>query len=126
MIVNAINRYESAQACPKCLYVFSPSRQERRYQMQMETLSDRLMTLSDHHVTIAEVFEHEQGHIGSETLPTDGSRGLRQHFHVMPGQFKIVLVSNDNVKLCAESCISCEEVIMRIDNEPVAMESLGL
>ncbi|MBL7215359.1 MAG: DUF4174 domain-containing protein [Phycisphaerae bacterium] len=101
-----------------CLYVFSPSKQERLYQLQMETLSDRLHTLTEHHITIAEVFEHEQGHIGDEELPHEGCSGLRQQFHILPGQFKVVLASDSAVKLRAESCISCEEVIMRIENEP--------
>lgn len=90
----------------------------------METLSDRLLTLSDHHVTVAEVFEHEQGYLGSEELPSDRSNGLRRHFHIMPGQFKVVLVSDASVKLSAESCVSCEEVIMRIDNEPTEVKHM--
>ena len=126
MDVKSANQSKISRGCSKCLYVFSPSKQERRYQVQMETLSDRIMTLHDHHVTIAEVFEHEQGHFGTEDLPCDGCQGLRQQFHIMPGQFKVVLVSDSNVKLSAESCISCEEVIMRIENEPVELESLGI
>lgn len=125
MIAETPHAKDCKTAGEKCLYVFSPSKQERRYQVQMDALSDRLLTLSDHHVTIAEVFEHECGHVGLEELPCQGGQGLRQQFHVMPGQFKIVLVSDSNVKLCAESFISCEEVIMRIENEPAATESLG-
>jgi len=106
-----------------CLYVFSPSKQDRLYQLQMETLSNRLPTLSDRNITIAEVFEHEQGHIGMDELPRDGSYGLRQQFHVLPGQFKVVLASAASVKLCAESCVSCEEVMMRIENEPTETRS---
>ncbi len=125
MIAETPQTKDCKAANEKCLYVFSPSKQERRYQVQMDALSDRLMTLSDHHVTIAEVFEHERGHVGLEELPCEGCQGLRRQYHVMPGQFKIVLVSDSNVKLCAESCISCEEVIMRIENEPDELESLG-
>lgn len=100
------------------LYVFSPSKQERLYQIQMETLSERQITLNDHHVTVAEVFEHEQGHIGAETIRVESSSGLRREYHIMPGQFKVVLVGKDSsVKLRAESCVSCEEVIMRVENE---------
>ena len=102
-----------------CLYVFSPSKKERLYQLQMDTLADRSLTLTDHHITVAEVFEDEQGHVGDNELPHEGCNGLRQQFHIMPGQFKVVLVSESSVKLCAESCVSCEEVIMRIENEPV-------
>ena len=102
-----------------CLYVFSPSKQDRLYRLQMDTLSERLVTLTDHHVTVAEVFEQEEGHIGDDELPREGCGGLRRQYHVMPGQFKIVLASESSVKLCAESCVSCEEVIMRIENEPI-------
>ena len=101
-----------------CLYVFSPSKQHRLYQLQMETLSDRLNTLNGHDITIAQVFEHEQGHIGNEELPCDNCQKLRQQFHIIPGQFKVMLISESSVKLCAESCVSCEEVIMRVENEP--------
>lgn len=102
-----------------CLYVFSPSKQDRLYQLQKETLSEHLETLTGRHIAIAEVFEHEGGHFGDEELPCEECHGLRQHYHVMPGQFKVVLVNDQSVKLCAESCISCEEVFMRIENEPV-------
>lgn len=102
-----------------CLYVFSPSKQERRYQLQWEKLSDRSHMLSEHEVTIAEVFEQEQGHIGEEEISSNNSEALRQQFHVNPGQFKVVLVSDSGVKLSADSCVSCEEVIMRVENEPI-------
>ena len=101
------------------LYVFSPSKHDRLYQLQMETLSDRLNTLTGHDITVAEVFEHEHGHIGDEELPCENCQKLRQQFHVIPGQFKVVLISESSVKMCAESCVSCEEVIMRVENEPV-------
>ena len=107
------------------LYVFSPSKHDRLYQLQMETLSDRLPTLTDHQITIAEVFEHENGHIGEDELGGENCHGLRQQFHIMPGQFKVVLVSDSAVKLSAESCISCEEVIMRIENEPLETRFSG-
>ena len=106
------------------LYVFSPSKQERLYQLQMDTFADDELVLSEHHVILAEVFEHGQGHVGSEKLHHDNCRGLRQAYHIMPGQFKIVMVGKDSaVKLSAESCISTEEVIMRVENEPAEMES---
>ncbi|MDH4202678.1 MAG: DUF4174 domain-containing protein [Phycisphaerae bacterium] len=100
------------------LYVFSPSKEERLYQLQMDTLSDRQLALNDHDVVIAEVFENEDGHIGVDELPCDRCRGLRQQFHIMPGQFKVMLVDKDSaVKLCAESCVSCEEVFLRVEKE---------
>jgi hypothetical protein len=100
------------------LYVFSPSKEERLYQLQMDTLSDRQLSLDDHDVVIAEVFENEDGHIGVDELPCERCRGLRQQFHIMPGQFKVMLVNKDSsVKLCAESCVSCEEVFLRVEKE---------
>ena len=112
--------FMEAERASMCLYVFSPSKQDRLYQLQRDTLAENLRTLSGHHITIAEVFEHEQGHIGNEELPCDNCHKLRQQFHVIPGQFKVILSNGQSsVKLCAESCVSCEEVIMRIENEPV-------
>ena len=101
-----------------CLFVFSPSKHERRYQMQREKLSDRCHTLDEHHVTIAEIFEEEDGHIGEEEVSIYNADQLRRQFHINPGQFKIVLVSDETIRMCAESCISCEEVIMRVENQP--------
>ena len=102
------------------LYVFSPSKQDRLYQLQMDTLANRQLALDDHHVVIAEVFEHEGGHVGPEKIRIESSTGLRREYHISPGQFKVVLVGKDSaVKLCAESCVSCEEVFMRVENELV-------
>ena len=102
------------------LYVFSPSRHERLYQLQMETLADRQLALHDHDVVVAEVFEHEGGHVGTDEIRVESGPGLRREYHIMPGQFKVVLVGKDSaVKLRAESCVSCEEVIMRVENEHV-------
>lgn len=100
------------------LYVFSPTKEERRYQLQKEKLSDRSHTLSEHEVTVAEVFEHEQGWIGNEELSPYNSEELRRQYRITPGQFKVVLVSDSTIIMCAESCISCEELFMRIENEP--------
>ena len=100
------------------LYVFSPSPNERRYQIQMETLTDRKLALEGHDVVVAEVFESEEGHIGQEEIHVESCDGLRREYHISPGQFKVVLVGKDSsVKLCAESCVSCEEVFMRVENE---------
>lgn len=105
------------------LIVFSPSKNERMYQMQMQSLSDRYLTLNSHNIVVAEVFEVEEGHIGQGHLHGQDSSDLRQEYHIQPGQFKVVLVGKDaSVKLCAESCVSCEEVLMRVDNEPEEME----
>ncbi|MEN8127857.1 MAG: DUF4174 domain-containing protein [Planctomycetota bacterium] len=116
-----ISHSEPAQAAKHTLlYVFSPSKQERLYQIQMDTLTDRQIALNDHDVVIAEIFEHETGHLGSEEIRIENEQGLRREYHIAPGQFKVVLVGKDSaVKLCAESCISCEEVIMRVENEHI-------
>jgi len=85
----------------------------------MDTLTDRQLALSGHDVVVAEVFEHERGHIGADEIRIESGGGLRREYHISPGQFKVVLVGKDSaVKLCAESCVSCEEVFMRIENEP--------
>jgi hypothetical protein len=116
MAIRISNLDEAKAAEGMFLYVFSPSKEERLYQLQMDTLSDRQLALSDHDVVIAEVFENEDGHIGVDELPCDRCRGLRQQFNIMPGQFKVMLVDKDSaVKLCAESCVSCEEVFMRVE-----------
>lgn len=115
----AVENPKDSSADSICLYVFSPSKHDRLYQVQMETLADRLLTLADHNLTVAEVFEHEEGHVGEEQLPCEKCHFLRQQFHITPGQFKVVLVTDASVKLCAESCVSCEEVLMRIDNQSV-------
>ena len=115
-MVKGIAQSDSKSTGSPLLYVFSPSKQERRYQVQMETLADRQIALNDHHVVIAEVFEHEDGHIGPEEIHIESSDGLRREYHILPGQFKVVLVGkDDSVKLQADSCISCEEVIMRVE-----------
>jgi hypothetical protein len=94
------------------LYVFSPSRQNRSYQLQMDALSSRKCALNEHDIVVDEVLE-------TDSPETE----LREEFNITPGQFKIVLVGKDaHVKLSAESFISCEEVIMRVDNEPLAVE----
>ena len=118
MTTRISNPDEGKSAERMFLYVFSPSKEERLYQLQMDTLSDRQLALDNHDVIIAEVFEDEDGHIGVDELPCERCRRLRQQFHIMPGQFKVMLVSKDSsVKLCAESCVSCEEVFLRVEKE---------
>lgn len=96
------------------LYVFSPSRQNRAYQLQMDALSERRCALDEYNIEIDEVLE-------TETAEPE----LREELGVTPGQFRIVLIGTDShVKMSAESCISCEEVIMRVQNEPAVMETV--
>jgi len=118
MTIGISHSGQSHAAKHTLLYVFSPSKQERRYQLQMETLADRQIALEDHDVVVAEIFEQEDGHVGPEVVHIESETGLRREYHIMPGQFKVVLVGKDSaVKLCAESCVSCEEVIMRVETE---------
>lgn len=126
MAIRISNFDEAKTADSMFLYVFSPSKEERLYQLQMDTLSDRQLAMNDHDVVIAEVFENEDGHIGADELPCDRCRGLRQQFNIMPGQFKVMLVDKDSaVKLCAESCVSCEEVFLRVEKEHTAEIQAG-
>ncbi len=118
MAIRISNLNEARAAKGMYLYVFSPSKEERLYQLQMDTLSDRQLALDDHAVVVAEVFENEDGHIGADELPCERCRKLRQQFHIAPGQFKVMLVDKDSsVKLCAEFCVSCEEVFMRVEKK---------
>lgn len=111
-----VSKFDSSRSKNTLLYVFSPSKEDRLYQIQMESLADRQLALNDHHVVIAEIFEDEQGHIGAEKIHVENGKGLRREYHILPGQFKVVLVDKDSsVKLRAESCVSFEEVIMRVE-----------
>ncbi len=106
---------------PECslLYVFSPSPNDHLYQLQMEQIQERQNLLLGHDVVIAQVFEDRQGHIGSDHLPADGCNGLRRHYHIPTGRFRVLLVGKDDqIKLVADSCVSFEEVVMRVENEP--------
>ncbi len=100
------------------MYVFATSKQDRLYQLQMESLTGRQAGSKEHDIVVAEVFEHEQGHLGIEELPLDKCRQLEQQYHILPGHFKVVLVGKDlTVKLCADSCVSYEEIVMRVEND---------
>lgn len=118
-MVQAVSNLEDLRASHRLLCVFSPSKQDRLYQIQMDTLEGHQLALYDHNVVVAEVFENEDGLVGEIELPCDGCHGLRQEFHIMPGQFKVVLLEKDaSVTLSAESYVSCEEVFMRVENKP--------
>jgi len=98
------------------LFVFSPTPQDRTYQIQMEQIEERRTALLGHDVVITEVFEDWQGHVGSRSLPPEGCQGLRQQYHVPDGRFRVVLVGKDErIKMIADSCVSFEEVIMRVE-----------
>ena len=118
-MVQAAANLEDHRANHRLLCVFSPSKQDRLYKIQMDTLADRQLALYDHNVLVAEVFENEDGLVGETELPCDGCNGLRQEFHIMPGQFKVVLLEKDSsVSMSAESYVSCEEVFMRVEKKP--------
>lgn len=102
------------QTAKRRLLVFSPSRQNRAYQLQMDALSGRRCALDEYDIEVDEVLETETAELE-----------LREELGVTPGQFRVVLVGKDShVKMSAESCISCEEVIMRVQNEPTSMETV--
>jgi hypothetical protein len=101
------------------LFVFSPTPQDRTFQIQMEQIEGRRTALLGHDVVIAEVFEDRQGQIGSDSLPAEGCDGLRRQYHVPSGRFRVLLIGKDShIKMVADSCVSFEEVIMRVENEP--------
>ena len=102
------------------LFVFSPTPQDRTFQLQMDLLSERRDALRGHEVVVAEVFENQHGQIGDENLPAEGCNGLRRHYHIPSGRFSVMLVGkDDHIKMVADSCVSFEEVVMRVENEPV-------
>lgn len=104
---------ENRPSSKRRLLVFSPSRQNRAYQLQMDAISSRKCALDEYDIEVDEVLE-------TETAEPE----LREELGVIPGEFRVVLVGTDSqVKMSAESCISCEEVIMRVQNEPAVMET---
>jgi hypothetical protein len=105
------------------LFVFSPTPHDQSYQMQMEQFDERLGALLGHEVVIAEVFEDGRGRIGSEDLTIEGSDGLRRQFRIPSGRFRVMLVGKDShIKMVADSCVSFEEIVMRVENEPKHVE----
>ena len=77
------------------LYVFSPTPQDRTYRIQMEQLDALRNALLGHDVVVAEVFEGQQGHIGSEELPPEGCDGLRRRFRIPNGRLCVMIVGKD-------------------------------
>lgn len=101
------------------LFVFSPTPQDRCFQLQMDQLAARREALMEHDVVVAEVFEDRHGQMGGDELSPDRCDDLRQQFHIPSGRFRVMLVGRDaHIKMVADSCVSCEEVIMRVENEP--------
>ena len=101
------------------LFVFSPTPQDRTFQIQMEQIAERRTMLLGHDVVVAEVFEDRHGQIGGTSLPAEGCDGLRRHYHIPAGRFRVMLVGKDShIKMVADSCVSFEEVVMRVENEP--------
>ena len=97
------------------LFVFSPTPDDRHYQMQMEQLDSIRLAVQDSHLMIAEIFERGDGHIGPSGLSMDKCTRFREKFNVHPGQFKVFLVGSDSeVHLVSENCISWQELMMRV------------
>ncbi len=101
------------------LFVFSPTPNDRSFQLQMEQLAARRHALREHDVEVAEVFEDRRGLMGENELAPDRCDGLRRQFHVPNGRFCVMLVGkNAHIRMVADSCVSCEEVIMRVEHDP--------
>lgn len=99
------------------LFVFSPTPNDRHYQMQMEQLESIQLAVQDCHLMVAEIFERGDGRIGRSDLSVDSCTRFREKFNVHPGQFKVFLVGSDSeVHLVSEDCISWQELMMRVDN----------
>lgn len=97
------------------LYVFSPDPDDQVYRIQKDQLESRLEVLRQHNVVVAEIFENCGGRIGDNVIPPERVDGIRQRFHIPQGRFRVMLVDkNAHVKLIADSCVSCEEVLMRL------------
>lgn len=98
------------------LYVFASSKNDHLYKLQMESLADRESSSTEHHIVIAKIFEEDQGQICSHVISRDMCQKLRLKYHVMPGQFTVVLLGkNSTVKLFTHSCVSYEEILMRLE-----------
>ncbi|MCE5185646.1 MAG: DUF4174 domain-containing protein [Planctomycetaceae bacterium] len=107
-----IEKLTEEQSGKRHLFVFSPSRDDRLYQLQMDALSGSRCALDTYDIQIEEILE-------SDSANAD----LRNELGIVPGQFKIVLLGRDSsIRLSAESCISCEEVIMRAQSDPELIE----
>ena len=99
------------------LFVFSPSPEDRLYQMQMEQLDSIQLAMQDCHLMVAEIFERGDGRMGQSDLSIDSCVHFREKFNVHPGQFKVFLLGSDSeVHLVSEDCISWQELMMRVDN----------
>jgi hypothetical protein len=98
------------------LCVFSPTPEDRSFRLQMQQLEDRETMLLEHDVFVAEIFECDSI---SPNTANQGGEGLREQLHVPKGSFRLVLIGKDaHVKMVSDSCVSLEEVVMRVENEP--------
>ncbi len=123
-MVNAITNPKGLQTDRSHLYVFSPTPQDHTYQLQMEQLQDWEAALLGHDVVVAEIFEDRQGQIGSAKLPPEGCDGLRRQYRIPSGRFRVMLVGKDaHIKMVADTCVSVEEVVMRIENDHEHIDS---
>ncbi len=106
------------QADCSMLLIFSPTPHDRAFKIQMEKFDNLRVALLEHHIVLGEVFEGLEGHIGSENLPPEVCESLRRRFHIPDGRFSVMLVDRDShIKLIADSCVSYEEIVMRVENE---------
>ncbi len=98
------------------LFVFTSSEDDRFCKIQRELFEDCENIFRRHGLTVAEIFEHGSGHIGIIQLDGDSCDYFRQHFHVAPGQFKVLLVSKEqHISLASDSFVSERELAMRLE-----------
>jgi hypothetical protein len=98
------------------LFVFTPSEDDHFCKIQRELLGDCEYMLRKHGLILAEVFEQGGGHIGIIQLDGEGCDYFRQQFHVIPGQFKVLLISKDqHIRLASDSFVSVRELAIRLE-----------
>lgn len=98
------------------LFVFTQSEDDHFCKIQRELFGDCESILRRHGLIMAEIFERGGGHIGIIQLDGDSCEYFRQHFHVAPGQFKVLLVSKDqHIRLSSDSFVSERELAMRLE-----------
>lgn len=98
------------------LFVFTSSEDDRFCKIQRELFGDCEGILRRHGLILAEIFEQGGGHIGIINLDEEGCEHFRRQFHVVPNQFKVLLVTKDqHIRLSSDTFISERELAMRLE-----------
>jgi hypothetical protein len=107
------------------LLVFSPSENDRFCMIHRELFSACEYSLRGHGLVLAEIFEQGNSHLGAMDLDSDSCDYLRRQFHIIPGQFKVLLLGKDqHIKLTSDSFVSERELLIRL--EATAPEGIEL